>query len=104
VETHIEPLQSAAITGRDAPQALQDSIAATMRELSKGDGPIRDVHAVRVRETPKGLVVNFHCRAAPSLAVEKVHLAVDALERKLLEHRPEIHRVIGHAEPTGISD
>lgn len=104
VETHIEPLQTAAISGRDAPQAMQESIAATMRELAKDGGSIRDVHAVRVRETPKGLVVNFHCRAEPSLPVEKVHLAVDALERRLKERRPEIHRVIGHAEPTGISD
>ncbi len=104
VETHIEPLETAGITGRDAPGAMQESIAATMRELCNGNGSIRDVHAVRVRETPKGLVVNFHCRAEPSMPVEKVHLAVDALERKLLERRPEIHRVIGHAEPTGISD
>ncbi len=104
VETHIEPLQTAGITGRDAPAATQDSIAGVMRDLVKDGGPIRDVHAVRVRETPKGLVVNFHCRAEPSMPVEKVHLAVDALERKLLERRPDIHRVIGHAEPTGISD
>jgi cation diffusion facilitator family transporter len=104
VETHIEPLQTAAMSGRDAPPAMQESIAATMRELARNGGPIRDIHAIRVRETPKGLVVNFHCRAEPSMPVEKVHLAVDALERKLLEHRPEIHRVIGHAEPTGISD
>lgn len=104
VESHIEPLQTAAIAGRDAPPALQESIAAAMRELARDGGPIRDVHAVRVRETPKGLVVNFHCRAEPSLAVEKVHLAVDALERRLKERRPDIHRVIGHAEPTGIPD
>jgi divalent metal cation (Fe/Co/Zn/Cd) transporter len=104
VETHIEPLQTAAITGRDAPAELRESIEAVMRDLVRGGGPIKDVHAVRVRETPKGLVVNFHCRAEPSMPVEKVHLAVDALERKLLERRPEIHRVIGHAEPTGISD
>lgn len=104
VETHIEPMQTAAITGQDAPASLQESIAATMRELAKDGGLIRDVHAVRVRETPKGLIVNFHCRAEPMLPVEKVHLAVDALERRLLEKRPEIHRVIGHAEPTGISD
>ncbi len=104
VETHIEPLQTAGISGSDAPAALQESIAATLRELARPGGPIRDVHAIRVRETPKGLVVNFHCRAEPSLSVEMVHLSVDALERKLLERRPEIHRVIGHAEPTGISD
>jgi divalent metal cation (Fe/Co/Zn/Cd) transporter len=98
VETHIEPLQSDGISGRDAPDALCASIAATLRELA-GDGPVRDVHDVRVRETPRGLVVNFHCRADPALPVEQVHVAVDALERRLMEKRRDIKRVIGHAEP-----
>ena len=99
VETHIEPLQSDGISGHDAPPALQTEIAAALRELLPADGPIRDVHDVRVRETPRGLVVNFHCRANPALTVEEVHLAVDTLERRLRENRRDVRRVIGHAEP-----
>ena len=99
VETHIEPLQSDGISGHDAPLALHTEIAASLGELLPPGGPIRDVHDVRVRETPRGLVVNFHCRANPALTVEEVHLAVDALERRLRENRRDVQRVIGHAEP-----
>jgi cation diffusion facilitator family transporter len=100
VETHIEPLQTDGISGRDAAAGLQAEIAAALKALTPKDGAIRDVHNVRVRETADGLIVNFHCRAAPSLSVETVHQAVDRLERDLREHRPGVRRVIGHAEPT----
>lgn len=99
VETHIEPLQSDAISGRDAAASLQSEIAGKLKALTPPDGSVRDVHNVRVRETAEGLIVNFHCHAASSLTVEAVHQAVDRLERDLREQRPGIHRVIGHAEP-----
>jgi divalent metal cation (Fe/Co/Zn/Cd) transporter len=104
VETHIEPMETGGIAGRDAPIALQTAIAAAMRRLVQADASIRDVHSVRVRETPQGLVVNFHCRADPSLSVETVHHAVDELERRLRNERDDIHRVIGHAEPSRAAD
>jgi len=104
VETHIEPMETGGISGRDAPIELQTAIAATMRKLVLAAGPIRDVHSVRVRETPQGLVVNFHCRADPGLSVEAVHHAVDELERRLRNERDDIHRVIGHAEPSRAPD
>jgi divalent metal cation (Fe/Co/Zn/Cd) transporter len=104
VETHIEPMETGGIAGRDAPIELQTAIAALMRKLVQADAPIRDVHSVRVRETPQGLVVNFHCRADPSLSVEAVHHAVDDLERRLRNERDDIHRVIGHAEPSRATD
>ena len=43
---------------------------------------IREVHSVRVRETPAGLVVNYHCRVEPALNVAAVHELVDDLERR----------------------
>ncbi|HEX5777675.1 MAG TPA: cation diffusion facilitator family transporter [Xanthobacteraceae bacterium] len=99
VETHIEPLQGDGMAGRDAAASLVAEIATALRALTPSDGPIRDVHNVRVRETAEGLIVNFHCRAAPSLSVDAVHEAVDRLERDLREQRRGVHRVIGHAEP-----
>lgn len=99
VETHIEPLQSDGVTGTDAGQATRQEIAAALSELAARGGPVHGVHNVRVRETPNGLVVNFHCRAAPNLPVEAVHRAVDDLERALRERRRDVCRVIGHAEP-----
>jgi cation diffusion facilitator family transporter len=99
VETHIEPLQADGASGRDAPDAQRAEIAAALKGLLTSDGAIRDVHDVRVRETPRGLVVNFHCRADPALSVEEVHRAVDGLERRLREERRDVQRAIGHAEP-----
>ena len=99
VETHIEPLQSDGVSGRDAAAALQTKISNDLKTLTPPDGPLQEVHSVRVRETSDGLIVNFHCRAAPSLSVEAVHFAVDRLERGLRERNPDVYRVIGHAEP-----
>jgi cation diffusion facilitator family transporter len=99
VETHIEPLQRDAMTGRDAPAAVQREIAAKLGQLVPPGSPIRDVHDVRVRETADGVIVNFHCYADATLPVDRVHRAVDDLERRLLEQHGELARVIGHAEP-----
>jgi divalent metal cation (Fe/Co/Zn/Cd) transporter len=85
--------------GRDAPVALRDEITSVLRDLVRQGGPIGEVHDVRVRETPRGLIVNFHCRALPRLSVEEVHRAVDDLERRLCEARHDVRRAIGHAEP-----
>jgi cation diffusion facilitator family transporter len=101
VETHIEPLQSDDAAGRDAPETIQSDVAATLNGLVRPHGLLRDVHDVRVRETPQGLVVNFHCRAEPTLTVDAIHRAVDELERRLREERDDVHRAIGHAEPAG---
>jgi cation diffusion facilitator family transporter len=103
VETHIEPMQTDGISGSDAPAELQAAITTLARELLEPAGPIRDVHSVRVRETPQGLVVNFHCRADPALSIEAVHRALDALEHRLRQARSDIHRVISHAEPARAS-
>lgn len=78
---------------------VRSAITALMRELVPQESPLRDIHDVRVRETSIGLVVNFHCRAEPSLQIDVVHAAVDELERRLKERRRDVHRVIGHAEP-----
>ena len=64
-----------------------------------GDGAIQDIHNVRVRDTDGGEIVNFHCRAAPSMSVIKVHEKVDEIERALRRAFPTIKRVISHAEP-----
>ena len=52
-----------------------------------------------MRDTDAGEIVNFHCRAAPSMSVIKVHENVDEIERALRRAFPTIKRVISHAEP-----
>lgn len=99
VETHIEPMQMDGVKGADAPAAVREEISKVLQALVKENGVVKNIHSVRARETPRGLVVNFHCYADPNLSVEAVHRAVDALERDFLAVRADVHRAIGHTEP-----
>jgi cation diffusion facilitator family transporter len=99
VETHIEPLQTEDLTGRDAPAERINAVSSTLSRIATGLGSVREVHDVRMRETADGDIVNFHCRVDPALSVHDVHEKVDELERGLRQNFPTIKRVIGHAEP-----
>ncbi len=99
VETHIEPLEPRQLHGHDAPPATRAEIASALAKFAPSTGAIYDVHSVRVRKTPAGLVVNYHCRVSPSLSVDEVHDHVDELERKMRADFADIVRIVGHAEP-----
>ena len=98
VDTHIEPLEPELPLGTNA---AADRVEAIKQALTRfaADGAIHDIHNVRVRDTDAGEIVNFHCRAAPSMSVIKVHENVDEIERALRRAFPTIKRVISHAEP-----
>jgi cation diffusion facilitator family transporter len=98
VDTHIEPLEPELPHGTDAAPARVETIKAALSRFA-ADGAIHDIHNVRVRDTDAGEIVNFHCRAAPSMSVIKVHEKVDEIERALRRAFPTIKRVISHAEP-----
>jgi divalent metal cation (Fe/Co/Zn/Cd) transporter len=101
VETHIEPMQTMGLAGRDAPAAHIAAIETALSELADASGMLRNIHAVRVRDTSEGEVVNFHCAVDPENTVAAVHEIVDGVERGLRRRFPEVRRVIGHAEPRG---
>ena len=98
VDTHIEPLEPELPHGTDA---ASDKVEIIRDALSRfaANGAIHDIHSVRVRDTDAGEIVNFHCRAAPSMSVIKVHENVDEIERALRRAFPTVKRVISHAEP-----
>jgi cation diffusion facilitator family transporter len=98
VDTHIEPLEPELPLGTDAAPDRVQTIADALSRFA-ADGAIHDIHSVRVRDTDAGEIVNFHCRAAPSMSVIKVHENVDAIERALRRAFPTVKRVISHAEP-----
>jgi divalent metal cation (Fe/Co/Zn/Cd) transporter len=98
VDTHIEPLEPELPLGADAPPKRVEAIRAALSRFA-ADSAIHDIHNVRVRNTEAGEIVNFHCRAAPSMSVIKVHQNVDEIERALRGAFPTIKRVISHAEP-----
>jgi divalent metal cation (Fe/Co/Zn/Cd) transporter len=87
------------LAGRDADSARIAEVRQFLTSLAVEIPDLGEVHDVRVRETPAGEIVNFHCSVDPALSVSAVHDMVDALERRLRRHFPTIRRVIGHAEP-----
>jgi cation diffusion facilitator family transporter len=99
VETHIEPLQTRGLLGRDAADEHTKMVHDELATIAGKLGGVRDVHDVRVRETPDGEIVNFHAYVDPRLSVSEVHDRIDSLERALRVRFPAIKRVIGHAEP-----
>jgi cation diffusion facilitator family transporter len=98
VDTHIEPLEPELPGGTDAAPDRVETIRTALTRFA-ADTEIHDIHNVRVRDTDAGEVVNFHCRAAPSMSVIKVHENVDEIERALRRAFPSVKRVISHAEP-----
>jgi cation diffusion facilitator family transporter len=101
VDTHIEPLEPELPHGTDASKARVEEIRTALTRFA-GAGAIHDIHNVRVRDTDAGEIVNFHCRATPSMSVIKVHENVDEIERAMRRAFPSIKRVISHAEPTRV--
>jgi cation diffusion facilitator family transporter len=98
VDTHIEPLEPELPFGIDAPPDRVETIRTALTRFA-ADTPIHDIHNVRVRDTDAGEIVNFHCRAAASMSVIRVHETVDEIERALRRAFPTVKRVISHAEP-----
>jgi divalent metal cation (Fe/Co/Zn/Cd) transporter len=99
VESHIEPMETQELPGHDINAATAEHILSALKRRAAEGGTISDVHNLRVRETPVGLVVNYHCRVEPNLSVIAVHEAVDDLDHKLRADVPGVARVVGHAEP-----
>jgi cation diffusion facilitator family transporter len=98
VDTHIEPLEPELPLGTDAVPDRVEIIETALKRFA-AETAIHDVHNVRVRDTDAGEIVNFHCRAAPTMSVIRVHENVDAIERALRRAFPTVKRVISHAEP-----
>jgi len=102
VETHIEPMEPNELPGRDADAATLAAVSLALAQRGGETRDIHDVHNVRVRRTPAGLVVNYHCFIDPGLSVDEVHERVDELERKMRADFAEIVRIVGHAEPSQV--
>lgn len=99
VETHIEPITIDRLDGADAGAAVTAEVSAELVRAAANGGVVGDVHAVRVRTTTEGLIVNFHCRADPEIGIAALHDAIDDVERALRARRSDIRRIIGHGEP-----
>ena len=83
------------------PEPGKNEIEAILHKLAAGERRISDIHNVRVRRNSEGLFVHYHCRFSPDEAVETVHEVIDRIEMELQGMKPEVRRVIAHAEPIG---
>jgi len=101
VESHIEPLPESVLPGEELPEPGKNEIEAILHKLAAAERRISDIHNVRVRRNSEGLFVHYHCRISPDEAVETVHEVIDRIEMGLQGMKPEVRRVIAHAEPIG---
>lgn len=99
VETHIEPLEVSHLSGLDVPQSEASEVSSILEATAAKIPAIESIHDVRVRRTPAGLVVNYHCYFDDALDVATMHKNVDLLERRFRRQYPGVVRVVGHAEP-----
>ncbi len=101
VESHIEPLEIRELAGTPADASVSTRIAESLSRAATQTGKIGTIHNVRVRQTPVGLVVHFHCLGPPDTDVAAIHAAVDEIEQKVKHEMTGITRLVGHAEPAG---
>ncbi|HRK23544.1 MAG TPA: cation-efflux pump [Beijerinckiaceae bacterium] len=99
VETHIEPLEAQGLVGIDVDEDERIELARMILDCAKQIDGLTHVHDLRVRRTDKGLVVTLHLRADPQASVADVHESVDRLEHLARAARPDIARIVTHAEP-----
>lgn len=99
VESHIEPLEVLERAGQDCDEGDRLRVEDALIEHAPATEAITDIHDVRVRHTSDGLIVNYHCIVDPLLSVDRVHMAVDDLDRNVRLAHADIARIVGHAEP-----
>ena len=99
----LDPLFQLEVSDIEAlPASVHQSFVATLEHCAQGITGLSDIHDVRVRKSGRGYVLVAHCRMAPSATVESVHRSVDDLERLVRERKPDIARIVIHAEPASL--
>lgn len=99
IEIHIEPLQPEVTDVADMPAAMREGYIAALEDAARQIDGLSDVHNVRVRRSERGTVLVAHCRLSGDQTVESVHRRVDDLERLVRDRKPDIARIVIHAEP-----
>jgi cation diffusion facilitator family transporter len=99
VESHIEPLLVDAVDGAALPSHRYQEIRDAIEALAGETANLIDAHNIRVRNTPRGLYLSFHCYVPPELTVEVAHNAASQLEQKIRAKIDGVRRIIVHTEP-----
>jgi len=98
VLTHIES-QPATIEQPEEKVAEIRRIEQALKNTAAEIAEIVDVHDIQVRHRGEHLSLSCHCTLPDDLTMERVHLAITALEDRFKLEYPEVDRVFVHPEP-----
>jgi cation diffusion facilitator family transporter len=98
INIHIEPLGSD-IADAEEMRGLSRSIQAYINTLPAEYSELVNCHEVHVRSVEHRILVSCHCAMEGGLPITEVHDVTAALEDRVKETFPQIHRVTIHPEP-----
>ncbi len=102
VNIHIEPLgKNIALSDGNAREMRQlcRDVEEFLNRLPKAFPEMLNCHDVRVRQVEHRILVSCHCTMRSDLPITQVHDVTAALEDRVKERFPQIHRVTIHPEP-----
>jgi cation diffusion facilitator family transporter len=102
VNIHIEPLGRHIATpdaGAGEMKQLSRSIEDFLNTLPSEFDELVNCHDVRVRQVEHHILASCHCTMRGALPITQVHDVTAALEDRVKEKFPQIHRVTIHPEP-----
>ena len=103
VNIHIEPLGRHIATpdaGVGEMKQLSRNIETFLNSLTAEYDELVNCHDVRVRQVEHRILASCHCTMKSDLPITTVHDVTAALEDRVKEHFPQVHRVTIHPEPT----
>ena len=98
VLTHIES-EPATIEQPEEMVEVDRKIEETLHKAATQLSDIVDVHEIRVRRSGEHIHVSCHCTLPDDLTMQRVHVAITALEDRFRLECPEVDRVTIHPEP-----
>src|SRR5271163_1923626 len=102
VNIHIEPLGRHIATpdvGGGEMKQLSRSIEGFLNSLSAEYDELVNCHDVHVRKVEHRILASCHCTMKGNLPITQIHDVTAALEDRVKERFPQVHRVTIHPEP-----
>jgi divalent metal cation (Fe/Co/Zn/Cd) transporter len=102
VNIHIEPLGRHIATpdaGLGEMKQLSRSVEEFLNSLPAEFDELVNCHDVRTRQVEHHILVSCHCTMKGALPITQIHDVTAALEDRVKERFPQIHRVTIHPEP-----
>jgi cation diffusion facilitator family transporter len=103
VNIHIEPLGRRIVTPDTAGgemKQLSRNIELFLNSLTAEYDELVNCHDARVRQVDHRILASCHCAMKSELPITTIHDVTAALEDRVKEQFPQVHRVTIHPEPT----